>query len=510
MRWKDTCLKLFLATAKRVQRAFDIREKAALYYKTLPRVSHPNNGDEITYPNKIASYRKALPQNKRGEVELHAYEKYVKALDTARPEAFEKIPLGGERKLVNPQASYAFELVGPDSHQLFLSPPPSFTSEEFASEMVELYWQALTRDNPFNDFSTHHLTIAAAKELSTLSKFHGPKINGQVTPRTLFRVDFPGALEGPYISQFLWKDIPYIATTIEQKYHTTRAEDDHLTRYEHWLAIQRGEAITSYNSYDSTPRYIRNGRDLGEFVHKDYSFESGLAPCLILLSYGPEAFDSSNPYVHSKTQVGFSTFGSAHVMDLVARAVKPALEAAWFQKWLVHRRLRPEEFGGRIHLKMTGETNDPIHSVVLKSEALSKTYKKYNSYLLPQAFAEGCPTHPEYPSGHATFIGAIITMLKAFFDESFIIPDPVVASSDGLTLERYNGTLTVGGELNKLAYNIAMGRNAAGVHYRTNALNGILLGEEVAIGLLRDYKSTFNEEFEGFSLTKFDGTQITI
>lgn len=105
----------------------------------------------------------------------------------------------------------------------------------------------------------------------------------------------------------------------------------------------------------------------------------------------------------------------------------------------------------------------------------------------------------------------MVTMLKAFFNESFVIPDPVVASSDGLSLVPYAGPpLTIGGELSKLAANIAIARNFAGIHYRSDAIQGNLLGEAVAIGILRDYKRTYNESFKGFFFTKFDGTQITI
>ena len=39
---------------------------------------------------------------------------------------------------------------------------------------------------------------------------------------------------------------------------------------------------------------------------------------------------------------------------------------------------------------------------------------------------------------------------------------------------------------------------------------GMNLGEAVAIGILQDYSATYQEVFEGFSLTKFDGTKITI
>jgi hypothetical protein len=80
-----------------------------------------------------------------------------------------------------------------------------------------------------------------------------------------------------------------------------------------------------------------------------------------------------------------------------------------------------------------------------------------------------------------------------------------------LALTDFDGpALTLGGELNKLAYNVANGRNIAGVHWRTDATESIKLGEEVAIRYLREEKASFNEDFGGFSLTKFDGTTITV
>ncbi|MEL3972128.1 vanadium-dependent haloperoxidase [Rossellomorea oryzaecorticis] len=498
------------ALKRRLKKAFKIREEAAEFYKEQPVISHPTNKDELRYENKIANFSKGMPHNELGEVNVDDYDEYIQILNSGDPEDFEDLPLEGERKMVNPQAAYAFEMVGPDSHQLVLPPAPSFSSAEMAAEMVELYWHALTRDVPFNEYDTNPLTLAAANELSGLTDFRGPKIDGKVTPGTLFRDNLPGALTGPYISQFLWKDIPYVSTTITQRYRTTKAGEDFLTDYDEWLAVQNG-SIPPGPDYDPTPRYIRTARDMAEFVYNDRSVESGLAASLIILRYGTAAWDKNNPYLDSDTQIGFSTFGVPHILDFVTRAARPGLEAAWFQKWLVHRRLRPEEFGGRIHNKLMGKADYPIHPDVLNSEALAKIYETYGSYLLPQAYPEGCPLHPAYPAGHAAFVGAMVTMLKALFDESFVIPDPVIATSDGLQLIDYEGPpLTVGGELNKLAYNIANGRDAAGVHFRASGLNGLNLGEQAAIGILRDYKATYNEDFEGFTFTKFDGRTITI
>ena len=87
----------------------------------------------------------------------------------------------------------------------------------------------------------------------------------------------------------------------------------------------------------------------------------------------------------------------------------------------------------------------------------------------------------------------------------------MVASPDGLSLLPYSGPpLTVGGELNKLASNISIGRNGAGVHWRSDGVEGMKLGEAVATSLLRDRANNYNEPFAGYSLTRFDGTTITV
>ncbi|MGH7793268.1 MAG: vanadium-dependent haloperoxidase [Thermodesulfobacteriota bacterium] len=494
---------------KRVNQAFQIRLRAAEFERNLPLPDHPCNGDEELYPNKIASYSKSLPHNNLGEVVLDAYHVLIQALTTGNPVDFEHIPLGGVRKLANPRAAQVFELEGPDSHHLAIPPAPTFSSAEEAGEMGELYWQALTRDVSFSEYDTNPLIKRAADDLSNFSDFRAPKVGRRVTPSTLFRGNTPSDLIGPYISQFLWNDVPYGATTIVQRYRTTLPGNEHMTKYAEWLAVQNGASAGS-NMLDPTPRYIRNGCDLGEYVHQNFTYQAFLNACLILLDMRA-AVDASNPYRNSLTQGSFITFGAADILHLVATVAICALKAAWYQKWLVHRRLRPEVFGGRIHNHRTGASKYPVHPDILNSSALDAVFSKNGTYLLPQAFPEGSPTHPAYPSGHATVAGACATVLKAFFDESFVIPNPVVASADGLSLLPYRGlNLRVGGELNKIASNFAIGRNTAGVHWRSDGIEGLKLGEEVATRFLREEKLTFNENFDGFTLTKFDGTTITI
>jgi hypothetical protein len=102
-------------------------------------------------------------------------------------------------------------------------------------------------------------------------------------------------------------------------------------------------------------------------------------------------------------------------------------------------------------------------------------------------------------------------MLKAFFDENEILTNCVQASSDGLSLLPYNDTgLTVGGEVNKLAFNVAMGRDFAGIHYRSDAEAGLRLGEEVAMAMLQDLVQAVPEQFAGFQFSRMDGTSVFI
>ena len=499
-----------LDASERRHRAFVLRRDAAIYQRDVPPTPSVSNGDDEAYPNRIASYTKALPHNDLGEVDLNAYNAYLKALNTAKWDDFEAIPLGGAAKLSNPQACYCYSLEGADSAALGSPPPPAFASAQAAAEMVEDYWQALTRDVPFSEYGTDPTIGQAVADLNKLSDYHGPKVNGQVTPDVIFRGPTPGDLTGPYLSQFLLKPVPMGAATLPQLYRTALAGDDYWTNYADWLNGQRGRA-SGPNNFDSTPRYIRNNRDLALYLLVDWSGQANVLAALILNSFGTAALSPSNPYLHSATQVGTVTFGAPGQLDLVTRAPITAYRAAWWQKWLVHRRVRPEAFGGRIHNHVTGAAKYPIHSDVLNSAALKAVFSAKGSYLLPMAYPTGSPLHPSYPASHASTAGAGITVLKALFNESFVIPNPVISSNDGLSLMPYTGApLTVGGELNKLASNIALGRDAAGVHYRSDGIEGIKLGEAIAISILRDTASLYNEVFPGFSFTKYDGTPVTI
>jgi hypothetical protein len=523
--------------------AFEIRKKAAkLAHDRDFAKNHPDNGEEDKYKdldgnrNFIANYTKGLKHHEltnrdAGEVINPDYRKLVDAIKSEKPQDFENLPLGLGRKFTNPQAGYGFDLEGPDSHDLAIRPAPKIDSAEAAGEMAELYWMALCRDIPFSKFDTDGTVAEAVADLSSNyndfphSPFPGPAL--QITPNTIFRGIGNGVLTGQYISQFLYKDIKWGAQVLQQKQRIVTSQD-YLTDYQSWLDAQDGKNIPPDDQFDGTEadtRYIITPRDLAYWVHVDALYQGYLGACLILLGDGNK-FDPLLPYQNSNTQIGFGTFGGPHTLSLVTEVATRALKAVWYQKWVVHRRLRPEAFGGLIHRQLNATSSSPtagllppdppypINSDILgktgPNQILEKIRTKYGSYLLPQAFPEGSPTHPAYGAGHATVAGACVTILKAWFDEDDLIKNPKKPTDDGTMLVDAGAPqLTVGGELNKVAANVAIGRNMGGVHYRSDYTESILLGEKIAIGILQEQALCYNEKF-ACTLTKFDGKKIKL
>jgi hypothetical protein len=498
------------AGRERARHAFDARLAAARLQDGLPPAHHAANGDDTALAGWAACFSKGLPHDARGEVDAMAYRLLLRALASGDPADFERIPLGGYAKLANPQGGLALNLIGPDPARVELAPPPRFATAEQGSELVELYWQALLRDVAFADYESHPLAQRAAEDLSHLADFKGPRgAAGRVTPQTLFRGNGAATQAGPYLSQFLYKDIFLPPIWVPQRIRTAVAGGDYMVKRDDWLAIQNG-ALAGVLRFESQPCHIRNGRDLGEYVHRDFSFEAAMNACLILQKIGALP-NGGNPYKNSRTQAGFTTFGAPYIFYLLAIVTQVALTASWYQKWWVHRRLRPEEYAGRVEVQRSGAARYPLPDAVLASEALAEVVRQRSTALLPQAYPEGCPLHPSYPAAHAVIAGAGVTVLKAFFDDSYPVPAPVVPSPDGLSLRPYTGpSLAIGGELDKLAWNIAMGRNFAGIHWRSDAAAGIEFGERLAVAVLREMKLTGNELFSGFSLRRFDGTRLTI
>jgi len=112
-----------------------------------------------------------------------------------------------------------------------------------------------------------------------------------------------------------------------------------------------------------------------------------------------------------------------------------------------------------------------------------------------------------------------VTILKAFFDAGWQLPfvnkagKPIAyePNADGSALVGLElcKPLTVEGELNKLAANIAIGRDWAGVHYFTDYIESLRMGEQIALGILEEQRLTYGENFT-MTVPLFDGSTIRI
>ncbi|NET11213.1 MAG: vanadium-dependent haloperoxidase, partial [Symploca sp. SIO2B6] len=334
--------------------------------------------------------------------------------------------------------------------------------------------------------------------------------------------------------------VMYGAMFFRNRVRTATENKDYMTTWEWWLDVQNGADLRGTETYEGGPayRYIRTPRDLATYVHYDALYQAYLNACLSLLAIGVP-FDPGIPFQASDKldhQQGFAHFGGPHILSLVTEVATRALKAVRFQKFNVHRRLRPETLAGRIQRwKAVGDQN--VEAVAAMTQTMDASglldlIKDHNAnqnatfqdgrqndpsaqnplYLLPMAFPEGSPMHPAYGAGHATVAGACVTILKAFFNHGYVLPKPYVFVSNNNQLEavqEQNLELTVEGELNKLAANISIGRDWAGVHYFTDYYESARLGEAIAIGILEEQKLTYGENFS-MTVPLFDGGTVRI
>jgi hypothetical protein len=499
------------------------------------------NGDAAQFTDFSCSYSKGLLHDSLGLPNAAAMLSLKNALETGNPAQFANIivgtPGGGANsKLNGPQLALAFDLEGLDSHATVIPPAPSVSSAQTAAEQVEHYWGALLADVPFTEYVTNPMVGQAVADMNNMS-FLGNAANTQfpypVTRQNLFRGQFvpgDGNVQGPYISQFMIQPTFFGAQPLEQKYQTFLpvggGGSDYMTSVSEYQLVQNGGDSGRTVAYDPTYRYVRNGRDLAAYTRVDVLYQGYFVAFLVLAGMGA-APNPGNPYIGSLTQKAFGTLGGPDAAGTLAEMATRALKASWFHKWIKDLRMRPEEYGALVHARKSSASPMPqaaaaLHGDVLNSAVLPLINSTYGSYLLPQAFPEGSPTHPCYPTGHGTVGGACITVLKFFFNGSQKIRSLLTAagrdlyepSTDGLSLNTYTGAdrndLDINGELNKLAYNVSFGHGIhSGIHFRSSTYWSILLGEQVALGLLQDRAKAYNEPFT-INITKFDGTTATI
>ena len=508
---------LIPATSNRTVRSLALRTEEAGKDAFVSTPAQIDNGDEALYADKSGTYTKGVLQSGIGLVDLAAYQSFKNALASGAPADFQNIVLGGPRTLNGPQGGLAFYLDCLDGSQFAVPPAPALASEAYATELVELYWASLLRDIAFTDYHTNAVAAQAATELSSMPTYAGPQnASNQVTPDLLFRGGYVGETVGPYLSQFLLQQTTLGSLHIAQKYRTNQAQKDFMLDHNEFFLVQNGKP-TGNQLTQGAALYLHDERGLAAYTHVDVLYQAYFMAYLVLNTINAH-LNPGNPYTGSNTQNGFATMGQPDIAATLAAVAAEALKAVWYQKWWVHLRHRPESGGAIVHLQKTGQggtIQGHVSNTVLNSKALQASFAANNhSYFLSQAFPEGSPTHPAYPTGHGAVAGACITVLKFFFDGDFLIQNPMVPSNTGQALMPYAGpgagSLTVNGELHKLAHNISFGHGIhAGIHWRSDTDTSIQLGEAVALSYLQDRARTYNEQFK-ISLTKLDGTTATI
>ena len=514
------------------------------------------------------------------------------------------------RKLTSPFTGHVFDTEGADSGALAISAAPRLGSDELAAEMAELYAMALLRDVPFTAIAdeTGPDVTAVVQALDSMPWFDGSYVPANDAERRrfesrstigdggdLFRGSTPGSKTGPWTSQFLLGGTanhgftfdPAQGNTSEPSFVGTRArigeEDgfvlygtqiidqraivakegvDYLTNWAAWLDCQNGVDFNGQDVFRNRRRYLTTPRDIATYVHYDALYQAYLVACVRMLGDGSFAKDRGMPETSSRTRSAFASFGGPHVLALLPEVSTRALKAVWRQKWLHHRRTRPEVVAAWLTLHENGPARigDPVLADALTSlrskipqtildlvashntaqNAASQITPKSTlpgdfpvidddkNFLLPVAFPEGSPTHPAYGAGHATVAGACVTVLKAFFEMyeadgeterpwtgSVFVADfqdgPGGNANEGGELVAAPGApaLTIQGELDKLAMNIANARNMAGVHYYTDYYESLRLGERIATSIIEEQLSMYGEPVS-MSFTSFDGDRIRV
>lgn len=288
-------------------------------------------------------------------------------------------------------------------------------------------------------------------------------------------------------------------------------------------------------------------------------------PAFNLLSGGGAG---ANDIATRLNSAGFALYGGPHILTLLTEVATRCLKAVRYQKYNNHIRLRPEALAGKIELirrtvQDCGVEDYDIPQVLWEDvncfleplqdngtldaivELNEKSDVGESSYFLPMAFPEGSPMHPSYGAGHATVAGGCITILKAFFDTNSVLarsidgevkfkrledgdspiefraPRISLPSTTDSVLDEVSRAmildenmpdefLTLEGELNKLAANISIGRNMAGVHFFSDYYDSLRMGEEIALGILEEQSVTYTRDAFEMTVRKFDGEMVEI
>jgi hypothetical protein len=442
------------------------------------------------------------------------------------------------RRLADVYSIFDNDYFGPYLSSYTVPLAPLIGSFKAAAELLELYAMALVRDIPLTQINDSSVPIPILDNvilpnlnLPNVKNYLGAPVNGSgnITRELLFRGNAVGDTIGPYVSQLLFCDIQLGTFFLEQNSYLSgikvdlsgtdiNFENDFMTNVNSFIPIWNG-VLTNPNISTLT-RLLTTPRDCAYYINKDQLWQMFYMAATAILGRTVRWGYFCTPRQGGK----FINLGVVDLYDLMGRAAKMSMNASWLWKWK-QMRVRPEEMAYQLNYNLLVNPADPNNVTFASTlnptnpSILKSVYDISGTYLLPQVYPYGSPFHASYPSGHATYGGALSTILKAFFNcdyytdarqPSLIPPYGEFPGSaplpPGFTGQYF---LTLEGEINKLASNCADFRNMAGIHYRSDAESGLSIGEQVAIVVLQDAVKKYNSNL-AFVFRKRNGEKVVI
>jgi len=212
------------------------------------------------------------------------------------------------------------------------------------------------------------------------------------------------------------------------------------------LEIYRGEEI------DARYPVIRTGRELARWFESETPGHGHRHALNLLLR-----------------DANWSPPRQAWVWAALDITIYSALLAAWYYKWsagIDEKKCSQSPHGARASVSYRPRPFELDSRVgVLFNHEISRYGDGDGRRRLTPSPSPGTPRHPSYPSGHSTYAGAASELLSWFF------PD-------------YRE------QFNRLADNVGMGRLWAGIHCRSDHLQGMKLGRCVACMVIEDLKKS--------------------
>ncbi|MEP1942610.1 MAG: hypothetical protein ABJJ03_05815, partial [Sulfitobacter sp.] len=365
--------------------------------------------------------------------------------------------------------------------------------------------------------------------------------------------------------------IQHGSQSISHKIATFEAGVDYLSDWHSWLGAQNGGDQNSLHQHieftdqtkaielpEQPPRFVTTPRDLAAFVRGDATCQPFLNAARMLAG-NPKCDPAAAPNWANPVDDPAAIDIDPHLADMLAQATARGLEMA--QNPLSTDNISPERLGAMLTLVANDDMGEL--SSAIRKELISMHMKLQNigllnpvsahntlqlkhksnplenranpeewaidgedrSLLLPLAYIGGSPMRATAGADHAIIAGACVTILKAYFDmfKSKTCWSPLSlldvgmrtvfeASEDGDCLRDSSddpADLTLEGELNKLAANIAMGRTMAGTQLYSEHYENLRRGERLAVRLLTEQMLATPEK-KPLCLHGFDGERITI